>query len=74
MVYNYYKQNLVSMLRPAADKLGIAYNSVLKAVELLSALEVLSFVNEQARNRLFVHAQLANEYMYKQVHGRQRNE
>ena len=63
LVYNYYKQNLVSMLKPAADRLGIAYNSVLKAVELLSTLEILSPVNEQIRNRSFVYTDITNEYI-----------
>jgi len=65
LVYNYFKQNLVSMLRPATDSLGIAYNSVLKAVQLLSALEVLFPVNEQGRNRSFVYIRLKELYASK---------
>lgn len=63
MVYNYYKQHLTSTLKPAADNLGIAYNSVLKAVRLLSALEILQPVNEQARNRGFIYTHINNEFI-----------
>lgn len=58
MVYDYYKKNLVSRLKPAADKLGIAYNSVLKAVQLLSTLGIISPMNEQIRNRSFIYDDL----------------
>lgn len=60
IVYNYFKQNLVPMFRPIADKLGIVYNSVLKAVQLLSALEILFPTNVQMRNRVFIYRNLAD--------------
>ena len=63
LVYNYFKQNLISMLRPATDRLDITYNCVLKAVQLLSTLEILTPVNEQARNRSFVYNKLEIIYM-----------
>ncbi|MDL2327899.1 Fic family protein [Ruminococcaceae bacterium OttesenSCG-928-A11] len=58
MVYNYYKKNLVSTLRPAADKLGIAYNSVLKAVSILVDLGVLTSMDKKVRYRSYRHREL----------------
>lgn len=55
LVYNYFKRNLVSMIQPTAKNLGLAYNSVSKAVKLLQALSILSPANDQARNCCYIY-------------------
>lgn len=59
-VYNYFKKNLISEIRPAANAIGLSYNTVAKSVESLVSINILSAKNEQARHRLFSYDELLN--------------
>lgn len=59
-VYDYFKKHLISEIRPAANALGLSYNTVAKCVESLISINILKAKNEQARHRIFLHEKLIN--------------
>lgn len=59
-VYNYFKKYLISEISPAANALGLSYNTVAKCVESLANINVLKAENEQVRHRLFSYDELLN--------------
>ena len=52
-VYNYFKKQLVSGAMPTSKELGLSFNAVSKAINILVDLGVLQMINQQARHRVF---------------------
>jgi len=58
MVYGYFKNNLVSEIKPISIELGISFNTVSKAVNSLLEMNMLSIEHEQSRHRQYVYRDL----------------
>lgn len=52
-VHNYFKQHLVSDIKSASADLGLSYNTVSKAVDLLIKVKILNIETVQVRHRKF---------------------
>ncbi len=52
-VYNYFKKQLITGTMPASKELGLSFNAVSKAINILVELGILQLVNQQARHRVF---------------------
>ena len=52
-VYNYFKTYLISEISPAAEKLGLSFNTVVKSIERLCDMDILKIENNRSRHRLY---------------------
>lgn len=57
-VYDYFKKYLTSEIRPAANALGLSYNTVAKSIQDLLDIGVLERENQQSRHRKFSYREL----------------
>lgn len=56
LVYNYFKKNLVSEIKPAAKALELSFNTVACSVDKLSEMGVLKMEGMQSRHRSFLYS------------------
>ena len=54
-VYDYFKQYLISEIKPIAEEIGVSYNTTAKAVGLLTGAGLLRLEHEQSRHKVYCH-------------------
>ena len=57
-VYDYFKQHLVSEIKPIAEGIGISYNTTAKVVGLLTDAGLLRLERQQSRHKFYCHRAL----------------
>ncbi|WP_455596779.1 Fic family protein [Cloacibacillus porcorum] len=62
LVYNYFKQKLVSEIALATDKLNLSYNTIAKAISTLQTNGIVLQTNNQIRHKLFEYRDLLDEF------------
>lgn len=63
-VFNYFKKQLISGTMPVSKELGLWFNAVSKAINILVELDILHMVNQQARHRLFKYSKLIHVFTH----------
>lgn len=65
-VYLYFKRELISGVKPVAEKFEVSYNTASKIIEILIEIGILQKINNQARHRLFGYVKLLEGFDIKQ--------
>ena len=57
-IYNYFKQHLISEIKPVAENIGVSYNTAAKVVGNLRDAGILTLEHEQSRHKVYCHRAL----------------
>ena len=58
-VYEYFRKNIASEIKPVAEAIGVSYNTAAKVVNLLQDAGIVKLENEQARHKVFLYHGMA---------------